>query len=156
MKQKGFTLIELMVTISIAAVLGTLSIAGFNTFNQSQMLRTSADDVVTMLNLAKSRAQSQIKIGASCASNPLEGYRVDISIAGGSYTLSSVCGTPNSLQAKSLPQNIEFDSASPASFFFPVLSGGTSLGASGQIVISNSAGGIRTITVKPLGGVSVQ
>jgi len=154
MKQKGFTLIELMVVISITAILGVLGIAGFVNYNQTQVLQFSANEVVNMLNLAKSRAQSQVKLGDSCGTHTfLEGYRVDIiSNDNDSYVLNSLCsGVLSPLETKTLPSSLSFDADN--SFFFPIQTGGVE--APGQIVI-DSDGRTKTITVNSLGGVSVE
>ncbi len=153
-KSRGFTLIELMVVLSVTAVLGTLGIAGFVNYNQVQTLQVSANDLATTLNVARSRALSQVK-GSSCSAKILEGYTVDISIPK-SYTLSSRCsGVTSNLDTKTLPQNVSFKSpdTSPTSFFFPVLSGGVQTG--GNIVITGF-GRDKIITVNSLGGVSIQ
>lgn len=157
-KSRGFTLIELMVVLSVTAVLGTLGIAGFITYNQIQILQSAANDLATTLNVAKSRALSQVKLGSSCSASSqiLEGYNVDISIINKSYTLSSRCsGVTSNLDTKTLPQNVSFKSqdTSLTSFFFPVLSGGVQV--AGQIVITGF-GRDKTITVNSLGGVSIQ
>lgn len=155
--QKGFTLIELMIVLSITAVLGTMGAAGFLTYNKIQVLQSSASNIVTMLNLAKSRAQSQVKLGPSCGSeSQIQGYSVDL-IDSKSYKLVSHCsGGSNDLNKTILPQNVNFKSpdTSPTSFFFPVQTGGVE--TSGKIVISDSDGKTRTIIVNSLGGVSIQ
>ena len=156
--QKGFTLIELMVVLSVTAVLGTLGIAGFTTYNQVQTLQVSANDLATTLNVARSRALSQVKLGSSCSASSqiLEGYSVDISVPNKSYTLSSRCsGATSNLDIKTLPQNVSFKSpdTSPTSFFFPVLLGGVQ--TAGQIVITGF-GRDKIIVINSLGGVSSQ
>lgn len=151
--RKGFTLIELMVVISITAVLGTLGIAGFTNYNQVQVLQTSSNEVVTMLNLAKSRAQSQVKLGtATCVSYPLDGYQVRIvktvGDSTGSYELSSVCNrTANLLERKPLPKGISFTTNN--TIFFSVLTGEVT--GAGQIVLRGYDNRTRTITINPLG-----
>lgn len=153
MRQKGFTLIELMVVLSITAVLGTFGIAGFVNYNKSQVLQTSANEVVTMLSLARSRAQSQIK-PSGCIGD-LSGYSVKISIPK-THTLYVRCSIGPEIkidqQDKLLPANLTFNSGN--SFFFPIKTGGVQ--APGQIIISDSGGKTKTITVNSLGGVSVQ
>lgn len=144
-----------MVVISITAILGTLGIAGFTNYNQAQVLQASSNEVITMLNLAKSRAQSQIKPSALCSSGSLYGYSVVISIPR-RYTLYLRCSVGGDIeideQDKFLPTNLSFGANS--SFFFPVQTGGVQ--ASGQFTISDSDGKTKTITVNSLGGVSVQ
>lgn len=55
-KELGFTLIELMVTISIAAILLGLAVPSFQTLMQNNRLATQANDLVSTLNLARSEA----------------------------------------------------------------------------------------------------
>ncbi len=153
MKQKGFTLIELMIVISVTAVLGTLGIAGFTSYNKIQTLQSAANDVTTILNLARSRALSQVKLGSTCKTQTLEGYGTEI-FSNNSYSLKIYCPRPTSevLDKKTLPQGITFKS-SPTTFFFPVLTGGVE--TQGQIVITNSITD-KTIIINSLGGVTVQ
>ena len=156
--QKGFTLIELMVALSITAVLGTLGIAGFVSYNQNQVLQASTSEVVTMLNLAKSRAQSQIK--PSVCIGDLSGYKVAISFPG-TYALYVRCSISSDKkiaeQDKQLPAKLSFSSGSDLFIFFPVHTGGAQVsGADDQFVISSSDGKTKTIKINSLGGVSTE
>lgn len=151
--QEGFTLIELMVVLSVTAILSTLGIAGFTTYSQIQALQSATNDVATILSLAKSRAQSQVKPSALCDSfNTLDGYRVEISEPK-SYTLYLRCSGIDkeiSEEAKVLAGNINFGSS--VSFFFPIQTGGVQ--TAGQVVISGY-GRSKTITVSLVGGISI-
>ncbi len=118
-REKGFTLIELMVALSITAVLGIFGIAGFTKYNQIQVLQSSADNLVNTLNLARSRAISQIK--PSDCIGQLGGYSVVIS-SNTTYELNIVCsGEDFVIQRTILPDKITFTKDS-ARIFFPVLS----------------------------------
>ncbi len=52
----GFTLIELMVTVVIAAILLTVAVPTFRDVIQNNRLATQANDLVTAFNLARSEA----------------------------------------------------------------------------------------------------
>lgn len=52
----GFTLLELMVTITVASVLAAMAFPSFKTTIQNNRLTTSANELVTALNIARSEA----------------------------------------------------------------------------------------------------
>jgi type IV fimbrial biogenesis protein FimT len=54
--QRGFTLIELMVTISVAAILLVVVVPSFRTFTLSQRVKTGSFDLYSTLMLARSEA----------------------------------------------------------------------------------------------------
>lgn len=56
MKHKGFTLIELMMTIAIGAIVLTLGIPSFMGTIRSNRITTQANELVTSLNYARSEA----------------------------------------------------------------------------------------------------
>lgn len=63
----GFTLIELMVTISIAAILLAIGIPSFQAIFENNRLATQANELITAVNLARSEA---IKRGADVTITP--------------------------------------------------------------------------------------
>lgn len=64
---RGFTLIELMITLSIAAILLTVAVPNFIVFVQNNRLTGQANDVVTLLNLARSEAVKRGQRIAVCS-----------------------------------------------------------------------------------------
>lgn len=148
----GFTLIELIVVLSVAAVISVIGIAAFVSYNQTQSLNTAAADIANMFSLAKSRAASGVKPStAPCSVQTLNGYQISISIVNRTYQLDAVCSSGDSLILRNtLPSNISFGSASSPTFFFPVLTGGFT--RSGTIVLSGF-GKTKNIIVDPLGNV---
>ena len=55
-KQTGFTLLELMVTLTIAGILTTMAVPNFRDFSMNNRLTTTTNDFVTTLALARSEA----------------------------------------------------------------------------------------------------
>lgn len=146
--QAGFTLIEIMIVFSIIGILSVISIAGFTVFNETQSLQTSASDVASLLNLAKSRALSQVV--ASCP-DTLKGYEVKFSLPS-TYELWVRCDVSSiSIESKKLPKNIEFTSGTTSLFFFPVITGG---GTVGQIILEGY-GRSKTIDVDEMGNIKI-
>lgn len=163
-KSKGFTLLELIIVISLLAILLAGGVASFISYNRAQSLNTAALDVMTMLNKAKSRAQSQVK-PSDCANQSLAGYKVTISVLSSRgaypYVLYAVCVQSNVLtdffiESKTLPENINFNGTTKTSFLFQVISGGISGGAAGEgTVVVNGYGQTKNIRVDRLGNINI-
>lgn len=163
----GFTLIEIIIVISVLAVLSVAGIAAFASYSRAQTLNAAAGDLAVMLNLAKSRAYSQIKIyNAFCTVNTsLEGYEVRIcggtpscvdTPAGTSFALYMRCGGFTKISTANFSNsNLTFISPPPTvySFFFPVLKGGVA--GNGTVTIKNTFNETRTVTVDSSGNIRI-
>ncbi|HYD79733.1 MAG TPA: GspH/FimT family pseudopilin [Paucimonas sp.] len=78
-RSAGFTLIEVIVTLTIAAVLTVLAAPSFKNLITSQRLKTASFDLVTNLTLARSEAIKQngnVTITPVSTSNWADGWTV--------------------------------------------------------------------------------
>lgn len=78
----GFTLIELMVTIAVAAILLTIAVPGFQALVQNNRATTLANELTTALNLARSEAVRRGQMISVCAADSgndwEDGWRVEL------------------------------------------------------------------------------
>lgn len=65
MRSAGFTLVELLVVISIIGILSVIAFANFKEFSSAQALKKAAGDVQSFLRLAQSNATSSTLCGSS-------------------------------------------------------------------------------------------
>jgi prepilin-type N-terminal cleavage/methylation domain-containing protein len=130
-KNAGFTLIELIVAVTIMALLSTFGIAGFVSYSRAQSLNTATQDFVTALQSAKAATASQVKPTTCASTGVFQGYQIHItsSANSSSYTVGPVCGGV-------------YDSASSRT---------TTLPTSGNVTFSNISD--LTITFEPISGV---
>ena len=66
---KGFTLIELMMTLSIAAILLTVAVPSYITFTQNSRITAQTNKVITAVSLARGEASKRGTRVVLCRSN---------------------------------------------------------------------------------------
>ena len=67
-KQHGFTLIELMVTMALAAILLTIGVPSFQSMMRNNRAATQANEFMSALNLARSEAVKRGQRASLCPS----------------------------------------------------------------------------------------
>jgi prepilin-type N-terminal cleavage/methylation domain-containing protein len=121
---KGFTLIEVVVSISIALLVTGLIIANYNTYNDVQTLKQAALTLKNDLRFVQSKASSGEKPTAGCAQ--LEAWVISFTLNTYSYQLQCTDGLVGTATQKLLPSGVTF-SPVPSTFSIRVLTKGTTL-----------------------------
>ncbi|MEE4379215.1 MAG: GspH/FimT family pseudopilin, partial [Candidatus Competibacteraceae bacterium] len=80
MKQNGFTLLELMVTMAIAAIVLTVAVPSFQGIILNNRIASHTNDFASSLNLARSEAVKRARRTVLCKSS--DGATCDTSSAG--------------------------------------------------------------------------
>lgn len=133
-KSRGFTLIEIIVVVTIMMILSTTGIASFVTYTRTQDLTNGTQNFVTVLQVAKASAASQVKPNSdNCSSSrPLDGYAVTINPGNGytagsnTYSVAPVCrGVVDSVETReyALPVNLRFALVAPLTITFHIING---------------------------------
>lgn len=156
---RGFTLVELVVVIAILGVLAAMSIAAFNGYNKSQQLTGAVQDIKSILILARSNAQSQVKPSSYCSANQqLNGYQVNICNGGGNpackssadYEMNVECnGTYSTITTGNFPANggvVVLGTSTSKSFLFAPFTG--TVTGNGRIDINAPGQSTQSITVQ--------
>ena len=113
---RGFTLMELLITMVLIAIVGLIAVPSFQRIAINSNLKTAVRDMAADFAFYKERA-----IAESCM------YRIVLNTGGGNYdiqqcvAIGSVCGGYNSIQVKNLSQyasDIIFDSATQTVYTF--------------------------------------
>lgn len=68
-QQRGFTLIELIITLTVAAILLVIAVPGFNQFVQGNRLATGTNDFIANISFARSEALKRALGVGLCPSN---------------------------------------------------------------------------------------
>lgn len=127
---QSFTLIEILVVLSIVTLFTGFNITNYYNYNQESSLKKEVQKFVDVLSLAEGKTQTS-DINFVC-SDEFGGYRVEISAANYSFkqccrdTVSKIissCGI--TIQSYNFPSNINKISGAATIDFFPLSGGST-------------------------------
>lgn len=143
----GFTIIELLIVISIVGILAALGLASYVDFNRSQIVSQAAAKIVQDLRLAQSLAANNVK-PEDCST--LESYSFILS--GNSYEITSDCSTSVMVNSGFVPNNLQLVGFSTVKF--KVLSHGVETTGGSSLAVSGF-GKTKTIIVGEGGEINV-
>jgi len=114
--RKGFTLIEVLVTVSMVILLSGGVIAAFSTFNENQTLKSTSSEMLSNLRFAQTKAITG-DTPSSCSglsgysltftADTLDYYTIEAVCSGGSITVNTVY-LPKNVKFLALPSPITF------------------------------------------------
>ncbi len=133
----GFTLIELVVVITIIALFAGISLANYGRFNEERKLGDETKELTTAFYLARSKAIAADEDDPSICAD-FRGYQVNLDTSSpSSFSVERNCGTDfTSILSHTLTPNVTL-TASPTTVFFKPLSAGTDLTSPLTITLEN-------------------
>lgn len=151
-RSAGFTLIEIIVSVTLLLLLSGFFIANYNGFSNAQTVRQAASDLISNLQAARTSASAGVK-PAGC--DTLVGYIVNFPTPT-AYTASALClvgGSEQSvgtLNSYTLPTGVTF-SPTPQAVTFYALDRGAS---ADQTISVTGAGTTMKVSILASGVVS--
>lgn len=157
----GFSLIELLVVVTIIISLSGISIVGYNRFQDRQLVNRAASGLASDLRLTQQKAISGQKTAGWCnlAGQSLTGWQLTFPANSLTYTVQGLCSTGSTTNSKSVTlSGVTRAPTSAITVLFTTLQG--SIGAAQTITLTGTAVGATTyskvVTVTPSGAVEVQ
>lgn len=161
--KSGFTVIEILVVISIVAIVGTVTLANFRSFGTSKELENASFDIQSILRVAQTNATTNLKCNNQATLNWITEFSAD------KKTINLKCqnssGISGAIKTLSLGNNLQIINIStcsfPVSFNFAPLYGTFSSpcdpNSNMQIVLKNSkTGETKNLMVEKGGRIYVQ
>lgn len=107
--QKGFTLVEIMITLALIVTISTIGYVSYNQISGNTKFNNAYADLANALFEAKQSALSQIDTSSYCANNSLNiiGYQVEVKTEENKYELDMVCGSDSDDSATWIYSNIK-------------------------------------------------
>lgn len=136
--KKGYTLIEILVALTIVGLIFGIGYVNFRDFGRRQALAGAAGTIKGDLRLAQEQALAGKKpSNAFCnPPNQLNGFNFRVT-SSSSYSLEANCSGGNvTTKSASLPSGITMSSPSPNPITFKILGQGTNLSADATVTLT--------------------
>lgn len=150
MKNKGFSLIEMIILMSIIGILSAVVISNLSGFKKQQALKNTTEDVVALLNEARN---------STISSKNSANYGVRLESNKATLFQGTIFSSNSSNKQINFDSTISLSSASlhggGDSIYFDKITGATSKYGTITLVITSTPTKSRVITVSSLGVISV-
>lgn len=146
---RGYTLIELLVGMSIMAIIFSLGLASYRDFSRRQALTGITKSIISDLRMIQQKALSGEKRDSGCTTY-LSGYRFDITSSG--YDLKALCDVTPIVKQVNLSSQFITISSTADPIDFKVLGQGTNLTTTATITITNTKISKSSIITVGVGG----
>lgn len=142
----AYTLIEILVTLTIIGILFSVGFANFRDFSRRQAISGESKSIQSDLRLAQQQATSGQK-PSDCISN-LDGYEFQV-FAPSEYKIYAICGAISSeIKDVNITSGISISTPQPNPIIFKVLGQGTNIAGGGSATITlTQAGTSNTINI---------
>lgn len=150
--QSGFTLVELIVSLTVLLLLGAAFISNYNNFNRTQQVKQAVLLLKNNLRYAQTLAVAAQRPSGGCT--VFNGYLAVF--AGNSYTISASCdGAALAITSQTtyLPVGVTFTPPPPRLLFLP-LSGRADIGSSNVVITVTGPAYVYHLSVSPAGNMA--
>ena len=149
-KHAGFTLIEILATVTIIGILFTMGIVSYINFNRKQMVSQSAKNIVNALRQVQSNATRGVKDPLICGSTAASALTLEawyFTMTSNSYTIYGLCSGSST---RFFEQTVTLPASSPLSYSLNPVSP-TTAGPIKFYPLANGTSGNYTICVGGFG-----
>lgn len=158
MMKKGYSLVEILVVLTITGVIFGVGYVGFRDFARRQSINGAAKTFKTDIKLAQEQAFSGKKVPGCTV---LDGYEVFVDTTNSLYTVSASCSsggvsTKYEIKSKELPDDVVVEISPQNTFLFKSIGHGTDIpeGEAVTVTFSQLNGGYSiAVIVDASGGI---
>ena len=151
----GYTLIEIMVTLTIISIIFGIGYVAYREFSRRQSLTSAIRAIIGDLQLAQTQAitGTKPKVAVCDYPNLLSGYNFEV-IPPNSYKVEAVCsGGKHLVKQVNMSSSVELTAPSPNPIFFKILGQGTNVTSAVTRIDISSLGVMGSVNITSGGSI---